>query len=122
VYRYVIHHTWQSIPQLEAGKWVSVLCPPASNPEALTEGQCRIRIGDSVIIFTAVRCPICDFPGRAFEIAAGDELPVQVMMELLDRVWDRFSRAVVRETPRPGGGSFQSYDAHLNTIEVPSGM
>lgn len=127
MHRYVIHHmiTRELVeppPQLEAGRWVSVLCPPNSDPEVLAEGQCRIRVADSIVTFTAVRCPICDFPGRAFEITAGDDLPVQAVMQLLDGVWERFSRAVARTTPMPAGRSLTSYDAHLNTLEVPAGL
>lgn len=118
MWRYIIH-SWEPAPKVESDDWPRILCPSDVQPEVLNRERCRILVGHSVVTIAAVRCPICDSPGPAFEVTAGDDLPVSAATELFAGIWDRFSRAVSR-TYQVGSWSMVCPSAHGQTTEAPA--
>jgi hypothetical protein len=112
VYRYVVQ-TFEPTPGLDGDRWVAVVCPPGVSPEPAGPATYRTRVGPTVATARALGAGWGGWEGPAFELAFPDDAPPDLVQEQVDRLWDRFSRAVRRPPP------WSDVRAHLLTIAVP---
>jgi hypothetical protein len=116
VWRFIFH-CGEPSPDLAGELWPPALLPKQVPFEAVEGRSNCLVVAGAIVVLARTECPTCQEVGPAFELTAGDELPVASAGCLFRDLMDTLYSLAAAENRKHGRG----YSVHGRCVASPPG-